>query len=279
MAEPLAVDPTGLTAAAAKLASLVFPQPPTPIAAAGTDSVSAAINETMPNIESLVGDGLPGVKAALARTASNMTAAADVYTKTDQSLGSTLSQYAFGSADEGLASVASVGTASQFVQAMSTPLQQVVPQVGATAAALAPRVVATVPQLVQLAPQAAQMAQTASPIAQTVSQTAQQAAQSAQSGGGAMPAQLASAEKPADQQAEAQLVDDAKKDDQGDKDDEQQAETVAAVVDEGAGASPSQQPGRGVPAQAMDTGGGARPSAGPSAAPVEPAPRSTPTTL
>lgn len=28
MAEPLAVDPTGLSAAAAKLAGLVFPQPP-----------------------------------------------------------------------------------------------------------------------------------------------------------------------------------------------------------------------------------------------------------
>lgn len=75
MAEPLAVDPTGLSAAAAKLAGLVFPQPPAPIAVSGTDSVVAAINETMPSIESLVSDGLPGVKAALTRTASNMNAA------------------------------------------------------------------------------------------------------------------------------------------------------------------------------------------------------------
>lgn len=82
MAEPLAVDPTGLSAAAAKLAGLVFPQPPAPIAVSGTDSVVAAINETMPSIESLVSDGLPGVKAALTRTASNMNAAADVYAKT-----------------------------------------------------------------------------------------------------------------------------------------------------------------------------------------------------
>lgn len=36
MAEPLAVDPTGLSAAAAKLAGLVFPQPPAPIAVSGT---------------------------------------------------------------------------------------------------------------------------------------------------------------------------------------------------------------------------------------------------
>lgn len=77
MAEPLAVDPTGLSAAAAKLAGLVFPQPPAPIAVSGTDSVVAAINETMPSIESLVSDGLPGVKAALTRTASNMNAAAE----------------------------------------------------------------------------------------------------------------------------------------------------------------------------------------------------------
>lgn len=155
MAEPLAVDPTGLSAAAAKLAGLVFPQPPAPIAVSGTDSVVAAINETMPSIESLVSDGLPGVKAALTRTASNMNAAADVYAKTDQSLGTSLSQYAFGSSGEGLAGVASVGgQPSQATQLLSTPVSQVTTQLGETAAELAPRVVAKVPQLVQLAPHA-----------------------------------------------------------------------------------------------------------------------------
>lgn len=139
MAEPLAVDPTGLSAAAAKLAGLVFPQPPAPIAVSGTDSVVAAINETMPSIESLVSDGLPGVKAALTRTASNMNAAADVYAKTDQSLGTSLSQYAFGSSGEGLAGVASVGgQPSQATQLLSTPVSQVTTQLGETAAELAP---------------------------------------------------------------------------------------------------------------------------------------------
>lgn len=216
MAEPLAVDPTGLSAAAAKLAGLVFPQPPAPIAVSGTDSVVAAINETMPSIESLVSDGLPGVKAALTRTASNMNAAADVYAKTDQSLGTSLSQYAFGSSGEGLAGVASVGgQPSQATQLLSTPVSQVTTQLGETAAELAPRVVATVPQLVQLAPHAVQMSQNASPIAQTISQTAQQAAQSAQGGSGPMPAQLASAEKPATEQAEP--VHEVTNDDQGDQ--------------------------------------------------------------
>lgn len=269
MAEPLAVDPTGLSAAAAKLAGLVFPQPPAPIAVSGTDSVVAAINETMPSIESLVSDGLPGVKAALTRTASNMNAAADVYAKTDQSLGTSLSQYAFGSSGEGLAGVASVGgQPSQATQLLSTPVSQVTTQLGETAAELAPRVVATVPQLVQLAPHAVQMSQNASPIAQTISQTAQQAAQSAQGGSGPMPAQLASAEKPATEQAEP--VHEVTNDDQGDQGDVQPAEVVAAARDEGAGASPGQQPGGGVPAQAMDTGAGARPAASPLAAPVDP---------
>lgn len=244
MAEPLAVDPTGLSAAAAKLAGLVFPQPPAPIAVSGTDSVVAAINETMPSIESLVSDGLPGVKAALTRTASNMNAAADVYAKTDQSLGTSLSQYAFGSSGEGLAGVASVGgQPSQATQLLSTPVSQVTTQLGETAAELAPRVVATVPQLVQLAPHAVQMSQNASPIAQTISQTAQQAAQSAQGGSGPMPAQLASAEKPATEQAEP--VHEVTNDDQGDQGDVQPAEVVAAARDEGAGASPGQQPRRG----------------------------------
>ncbi|WP_276529561.1 hypothetical protein [Mycobacterium ulcerans] len=66
MAEPLAADPARLIAAGSKLAELVFPAPPAPIAATGGDPVSAAINDTMPGIESLVSDGMPGVTAALA---------------------------------------------------------------------------------------------------------------------------------------------------------------------------------------------------------------------
>lgn len=86
------------------------------------------------------------MKAALTRTASNMNAAADVYAKTDQSLGTSLSQYAFGSSGEGLAGVASVGgQPSQATQLLSTPVSQVTTQLGETAAELAPRVVATVP--------------------------------------------------------------------------------------------------------------------------------------
>ncbi len=202
MAEPLAVDPGRLIAAGGKLAELVFPTAPSPIAATGSDSVSAAINETMPGIESLVSDGLPGVTAALKRTASSMSTAADIYTKADQSLGDALTQYQFGS--DGLAlgasgvAAAAAGPTGQSAQLLGAPMgaaSQLSEAVGAQAGALAPRVAATVPQMVTLAPQAGQMAQQASPIAQTVSQSAQQAG-SQGSQGGAMPAQLASDTKP-----------------------------------------------------------------------------------
>nr|WP_264079267.1 hypothetical protein [Mycobacterium szulgai] len=95
MAEPLAVDPARLISAASKLTELTFPTPPAPIAATGADPVSAAINETMPGIESLVSDGMPGVTAALKRTATSMTTAADIYAKADQSLGAALKQFGF----------------------------------------------------------------------------------------------------------------------------------------------------------------------------------------
>lgn len=206
MSEPLAVDPSGLTAAGAKLSNLVFPVPPSPITATGTDSLSSAINTTMPGIESLSVDGLPAVKAALTRTASNISAAADVYTKADQSLGDGLRQFLLGSAGDALgASAASDPTgqlgsgvmgamASSLLSKFSPELGQMADQVMGgqlqqNLSNLAPRLAATVPQLAQMTPQAAQMAQQMSPMMmQTISQTAQQAG----SQGGAAPAQMVS---------------------------------------------------------------------------------------
>ncbi|MGV0516388.1 hypothetical protein PJK52_01875 [Mycobacterium kansasii] len=246
MAEPLAVDPARLIAAGSKLADLVFPTLPAPIAATGSDPVSAAINETMPGIESLVSDGLPGVSAALKRTATSMATAADIYSKADQSLGDALTQYQFGSDGQqreasGVAGAAasltgqsaqSLGApaaqllgapAAQLLSAPAGAVSQLGQAVSAQAEALSPRVAATVPQVVQLAPQAGQMAQQASPIAQTISQSAQQAA--SQSSQGGSPAQLASDTKPEQQ---GQLVDDTEKDE--DKDDEDGAAAGAATL-------------------------------------------------
>ncbi|GFG65671.1 ESX-1 secretion-associated protein EspJ [Mycobacterium kubicae] len=216
MAEPLAVDPARLIAAGSKLAELVFPTAPAPISVAGSDPVSAAINETMPGIESLVSDGLPGVTAALKRTATSMATAADIYAKADQSLGEALTQSQFGATAQTLqtngVAGAAAGVTGQSAGLLGAPMGAaaaaggtVGAAVGAQADALAPRVAATVPQMVQLAPQAGQWAQQASPIAQTVSQTAQQAGSQGGSQGAA-PAQLASDTKPQDE--------DTKKDDE-----------------------------------------------------------------
>ncbi|BBX75573.1 hypothetical protein [Mycobacterium shinjukuense] len=232
MAEPLAVDPARLNLAGGKLAELVFPAAPPPITVPGSDAVSAAINATMPGIESLVSDGLPGVTAALKRTASGMSTAADIYAKADQSLGDALTRYQFGSDGQAPGAAAAAGqtaTSGQLLGAPAGVASQLSQTVSQQVSAWSPRVAATVPQLVQLAPHAGPMAQQAAPIAQTISQSAQQGASSG-SQGGAAPAQLASDTKPAER---AQLVDETKREDE-DPDRDGQAEsgdeTAAAGV-------------------------------------------------
>ncbi|OBG61121.1 hypothetical protein [Mycobacterium sp. E3339] len=95
MIEPLVVEPSRLETAGNTLRDLPFPSPPAPIVAPGADSVSAAVNATLPIIESPVVDGLPAVKAALTRTGSSIAAAAGMYTDTDQRLGDRLTQVQF----------------------------------------------------------------------------------------------------------------------------------------------------------------------------------------
>lgn len=203
MAEPLTVDPARLIAAASKLTELVFPTPPAPVTVPGSDAVSAAINQTMPGIESLVTDGLPGVTAALKRTATSMGTAADVYTKADQSLGQALTQFGVGGEAPGANVMGamtgqSAGLGAAMLGGPVAAAQEVLggaaagaaAQVSAQAAALSPQIAATVPQLVQLAPLAQQMA----PMGQQVGQSVQQAASQASQGGGG--AQLASDTKP-----------------------------------------------------------------------------------
>ncbi|MHA7648809.1 hypothetical protein ACX9NE_00390 [Mycobacterium sp. ML4] len=244
MAEPLAVDPARLIAAASKLTELVFPTPPAPMAVTGSDSVSAAINQTISSIESLVTDGLPGVTASLKRTATSMGTAADIYAKADQSLGQALSQYGFAAGGQSLSATvtgamtgqssgllgagsgAGAGAAAAMLGGPAGAAQQLlgtatagaaaqVANVGAQAQAMSPQIAATVPQLIQLAPLAQQMA----PMGQQVGQSVQQAASQAGQSGGA-PAQLASDTKPADE--------DKKDDDGKDEADGQPVDGAAA---------------------------------------------------
>jgi hypothetical protein len=100
MTESLKVDPSLLATSGAKLRDQVFPTAPPPISAPGTDSVSAAINVTMPIIETPVINGLRDAKVALPNTGTKIAAAADVYQQTDQKLGQQLSQVQFATASE-----------------------------------------------------------------------------------------------------------------------------------------------------------------------------------
>lgn len=87
MTEPLVVDPSRLKAAGATLRALVFPSVPPPISVPGADAISAAINETLPVIESPVIKGLPAAESAVVRTGSSIVSAAGMYAETDQALG------------------------------------------------------------------------------------------------------------------------------------------------------------------------------------------------
>jgi hypothetical protein len=87
MTDSLVVDPARLKAAGIALRDQVLPTSPPPISAPGSDSVSAAINKTMPIIESPVVEGLPDAQTALSNTGSKIVAAADMYAETDQLLG------------------------------------------------------------------------------------------------------------------------------------------------------------------------------------------------
>jgi hypothetical protein len=95
MTESLVVDPARLKAAGATIRDQVMPTAPAPISAPGSDPVSAAINVTMPIIESPVIEGLPDVQAALTNTGTKIVTAADRYAETDQRLGENVSTVQF----------------------------------------------------------------------------------------------------------------------------------------------------------------------------------------
>ncbi|RFD27201.1 ESX-1 secretion-associated protein EspJ [Mycobacterium uberis] len=204
MSESLAVDPSVLTTAGAKLGNLVFPVPPSPIRATGTDSLSSAINTTMPGIEALVFDSLTAVKAALFRTASNISAAANVYIKADQALSDNLKQFLFGSAGNTFGTSAAseptgqLGGGEMGMMTASLPSKlspefvQIGSQIQQNLSVLAPRLAATVPQLAEMTSQADQMAQQISSMMQTVIPVVQQTGSQSTAQGGSAPVQLVS---------------------------------------------------------------------------------------
>ncbi len=204
MIEPLVVEPSRLETAGNTLRDLVFPVPPAPIVAPGTDSVSAAVNATLPIIESPVTDGLPAVKAALTKTGSSIADAAGMYTDTDQRLGDHLTQVQFLAAGQPAPGGASAEKPD------GAPADE-------PAEDKKPSPPKSTPQPAMPMPQLDQMAGTAGTLG-SVMQGMQGAMGSMQGmqGAGATPAQLADSSKPGESpDDQARLVDEEKTDEEG----------------------------------------------------------------
>jgi len=241
MTEPLTVDPSRLQTAGAQLEGLNLPAPPPHFVAPGTDSVSAAINETLPIIESPVTDGLPKVEAALTRTGSSIVVAAGLYADTDQRLGEHVGsvQFLAGEAPSDDASDDSSTSGDQLLTADGDGGTED----GGTEdgggdgntdkGGTTPNPIA-MPSMAQLG----QMSQGVSQGAQTLMQGVQQVVQGVQGAAGSAgggPAKLASDVKPDESSTEqTQLVDETTK---GDEEEKTLAEG-AAPGDQAAGGAP-----------------------------------------
>lgn len=128
-----------------------IPDPPTPFSVTGGDAISQAIAAKLPSMETPIIEGLPAVKEAAGKTASNMVSAADRYQTTDEQLaaeyekhrfdgsgsgagggsvagaasggGAAVSAGAGGAASAGSAAADSMSQMGQMGQMMSTPMQ------------------------------------------------------------------------------------------------------------------------------------------------------------
>ncbi|ORV57804.1 hypothetical protein AWC05_00305 [Mycobacterium florentinum] len=211
-----------------------LPAAPPPMSATGADSVSAAINETLPIIESPVVKGLPEAQAALTNTGSKMVTAADMYAQTDQRLGENVGKVQFLAASEPGATDQPAGAAPNLLGAETADKK---PDDGKKPDKKPqPAVPSNLNQL-------SAMSQAVQPLTQglqTVMSTAQQAG-SGMGNAGAAPAKLA---------------DDTKKDDTTNPDDAPAAESrlVDATTKEGAA---SGTPGSG--SAPVEPAAGARP--------------------
>ena len=251
MLEPLQVDSSRLRDAGNTLRDQVFPEPPAPISAVGTDSVSAAINETMPVIESPVLDGLPAVKAALGRTGSNIAAAADLYAETDQILGEHVGAVQFAAASERKAGGVPDGTADRLLAGKDDKSKDDKSKDDKSGDDKKPTPKpkpAPVPDFNQIS----QIGQATQPFTQGMQGMMSNMQQLAGKGGnaGASPAQLAddtTKDKPS-RDDEAQLVDATKKDGEA-----EQIADGAAAGDRAAGGAPVQPPAGARPETAGST--------------------------
>jgi hypothetical protein len=210
----LVVDPARLKAAGVAVRDQQLPAAPPPMSAPGADPVSAAINETLPIIESPVIKGLPEAQAALTNTGTKIVTAADMYAQTDQRLGENVSTVQFLAASEPGGTDQPASAVSNLLGAQTTDKKDD-DKDGKKPGDKTPQPAVPSNSLGQLSA----MSQAAQPLSQglqTIMSTAQQAG-SGVGNAGAAPAALA---------------DDTKKDDTATPDDE--SHLVGATTDEGA---------------------------------------------
>ncbi|MBV8787388.1 MAG: hypothetical protein JOZ00_11945 [Mycobacterium sp.] len=207
MTEPLLVDPSRLKAAGNTLQALAFPVPPASLSAPGADAVSAAINVTLPIIESPVIEGLPAVNAAIKQTGSSIVTAAALYVETDQALGERVGNVQLLSAPQGTtvggSAAQSVGPAADESKGDETP--------GAPKPEPEPEPDKTIPNYDKINSSLGQLSgltQALNPVTQQL-QSIMSSVQQAAGNSGATPAQLADDATDTAQSTteEAQLVD------------------------------------------------------------------------
>ncbi|MCV7352739.1 hypothetical protein [Mycobacterium parmense] len=189
------VDPARLETAGATLRKLALPAPPPRIVVDGTDSMSSAINATLPIVESPVIEGLPAVQAVLRRTGDNIVAAAEIYAETDQQLSGHVNRVEFvrtARTISGASSTAALRDGTGDEPPDAPPAEGEIPGT--------PQPGASLPRADRLA-QYGQLAGTAGFAAQSAMQSAQ-GATGGIAGGAATPAQLDDTESPAADQAE-----------------------------------------------------------------------------
>lgn len=235
MTEPLVVDASRLKAAGTTLQGLVFPAPPPPMLVPGADVVSAAIDETLPVIESPVIDGLPAVKTAVTRTGSSIVAAAGMYADADHALGEHVNGVQLLNAVHkpaaGVASGRLSGAAADKPKGVDTPSNPGQQPTSAATAAPISGITNSLGQVANPLTQVGELSQAMGPVTQnlqTIMSSVQQAAGSA-GRSGAAPAQLADGAQRTEQSAtdQAQLVGETNRADQTDQQPEALAEGAA----------------------------------------------------
>jgi Excreted virulence factor EspC, type VII ESX diderm len=126
LGESLRVDPERLAQLGLQMvdAATGLPTAPAPFTETGTDPLSAAIRDKLPDIEDPIREALPKLKAEATKTANNIVTAAGHYQRTDEQLAADYDEHRFdGVVGSGAGSAGSGGGGADPGQLMGLPLQ------------------------------------------------------------------------------------------------------------------------------------------------------------